>query len=143
MGGWLYKYPRRQYSRLIAQASIPSGQLNYRYFWLAPHRSALCWSVSPEATELKMTPIFEFYTEHRLLPAGEGVGSSGGGGLAAAAAATVIIVITGKESPLALVPATNEDLGVWLRGLTALLTMKRSSAWPHNLSFAYERDRLA
>lgn len=140
VGGWLYKYPRRQYAKLIVQTSIPSSQLNYRYFWLAPHRSALCWSVFPEANELKVAPIIEFYTEYRMIPSEDNSGISGASGEAAtASAATVIIVITGKENPLALVPATNEDLGVWMRGLTALLALKRVPDWPHNLSFTCER----
>lgn len=143
IGGWLYKYPRRQYAKLIVQTRIPSNQLNYRYFWLAPHRSALCWSVSPEASELKVAPIIEFYTEHRLLPSEENSSISGAGDqTTTASAATVIIMITGKENPLALVPATNEDLGVWMRGLTALLALKRLPDWPHNLSFTCERSEL-
>jgi hypothetical protein len=124
-GTWLYKYPRRQYAKLIAQQTIPTGQLSYRYFWLHPMTAALIWATTPGG-EGKQVSILDYFTERR------GVGGE---------CATVVVILTGGES-LAVVPATNEDLATWLDGLSSLMKLKRNKAWPENLAVCAIRNPM-
>lgn len=119
-GCWLYKYPRRQYNKLISQSIIPTAQLSYRYFWLHPLQSMLLWSSKQDGADCKQVKVLDFYTEARMLSAEEH--------------ATIVVVLTEEETPLALVPTKSEDLSTWLAGLGALLKMKRNYAWPDNLA---------
>lgn len=126
LGGWLYKYPRRQYCKLIMEPLVPEAQLSYRYFWLNPMQALLCWAAKPGAPELKQVQVQDFYTEERSLRRSDPD--------APAEKATIIIVFTQEESPLALVPTNSQDLEKWLFGLQKLVRMRCDPAWPENIA---------
>lgn len=132
-GSWLYKYPRRQYSKLIQQRSIPEGHLNYRYFWINPACSIVCWAPNPDSGIVKQVVISDFYTETRTLPRKEYNSNQKN--------TTIIILLTGEGKPLTIVPTTNEDLSLWISGLSSLLKLKKSKSWPDNI-YLFTQERL-
>jgi hypothetical protein len=123
-GGWLYKYPRRHYAKLMSQPTIPTAQLSWRYFWLNPHRGLLLWSADPSSNETKQVPVLDYFTERRMLP----------GEIERDEMATIIVILTGQEKSLALVPASNEDLALWLAALADFSNLRRDRSWPDNLA---------
>lgn len=134
-GTWLYKYPRRQYQKLIVQPTLPVTQLSYRFFWLNPVRSLLCWAENESRDrELRQVRLTDFYTEERTLPLDPNHMDTDDAesGRRVAGLSTIIIVITEEKKPLTLVPTSDEDLELWIGALQFVVQATRIPSFPFN-----------